>query len=310
MKTAKTLVEATKGEKNLNNRVEKARSWDQFRASIPSLRVVDHLYGKDQAGLAIQLDTKHKVAVHQFPDGIMRTVPVLRSDSYHELAHDHVYDTIHKVLEGAALGHKVLTSYFTHSSGELHTDIVLDKAYKMDEEAWEKKSDVHYTDNDGNNIGLYRPIIRVRSSFIQSSSITMGLLRVVCSNGMVGVELDSKISEPLRFTHVAEVVNRFETGVGSLITSLFEKNLIENMMLRLNADFITCQVMIEWMLQNLGKQATVASVDQFHLTDKKSGEPVSKWVAYNMVTWAMSNLVNSVSKRDRAQRAMPALIYG
>ncbi len=305
--TIKDQKQADKADKKLERRVEKALDWDEFAAAIPTLHVVDNLNGVNQAGLAMDLDAKHKVAVHEFADGHFQTVPALRSENYQELAHDHVYDTLHKILDGAGLGHKVLSHRMVKSSGELHADIVLDKAYKMDEKGFEDDMGVKYTDGDGNNFGLYRPLVRVRSSFIQSSEVQMGLLRTVCSNGMIGVEL-GQISMPLRFSHVGDVVSQFDQGVDKLITGLFEKNIIENMMLRLEADHVTCQVIVDWMLQYLGKQATVASVEQFHLEEKAAEDLVTKWVAYNMATWAMSNVIESVQRRNRAARSLSELM--
>ncbi len=304
-----TIVKDNKKlEDRLAKRVESATSWDDFMALIPSLHVVDNLNGKNQAGLAMRLDERHKVAVHEFPDGKFQTVPTLRSENYKELAHDYVYDTLHNVLDQAGLGHKVLSHRMVKSSGELHADIVLDKAYKMDEDNFEKDMGVSYTDGDKKNVGLYRPIIRVRSSFIQSSEVIMGLLRVVCSNGMIGVELGESISVPLRFSHVGDVVSQFDKGVDQLITGLFEKNIIENMMMRLQADQLSFATIVEWMLANIGKQATLASVDQFHLEDKVADDMVSKWVAYNMASWAMSNVIESVNRRNKAQRSLSMLM--
>ena len=308
--TIKDRKQAERAEKKLARRVERALDWDEFAAAIPSLHIVTDLHGKNQDGLAMNLDAKHKVAVHEFGDGTFQTVPALRSDNYKELAHDYVYDTLHNILDQAGLGHKVLSSRMVKSSGELHADIVLDKAYKMDEKGFEADMGVEYTDDDGNNYGLYRPLIRVRSSFIQSSEVQMGLLRTVCSNGMIGVELGGQISMPLRFSHVGDVVSQFDQGVDQLITGLFEKNIIENMMLRLEADQITCQVIVDWMLQYLGKQATVASVEQFHLEEKAAEDMITKWVAYNMATWAISNVIESVQRRGRAQRALSGLMVG
>jgi len=299
---------ADKTEKNLAKRVEKALDWDEFMSGIPTLHVVDNLHGKNQDGLVMKLDQKHKVAVHEFADGNRMTVPALRSENYKELAHDHVYNTLHEVLDGAGLGHKVLSHRMVKSSGELHADIVLDKAYKMDEDGFEKDMKVHYTDEDGNNFGLYRPIIRVRSSFIQSSQVMMGLLRVVCSNGMVGVQLGSSISIPLRFSHVGDVVRQFDQGVDNLITGLFEKNIVENMMMQLSSEQVTYEQVLTWMLQYLGKQATVASVEQFNMTERTAEEFVTKWVAYNMASWAMSNVIESVQRRDKANRALNQLM--
>lgn len=305
--TIKDRKQAEKAEKMLNRRVENALPWDEFAAAIPTLHIIDNLHGKNQDGLAMNLDTKHKVAVHEFADGHQVTVPVLRSENYKELAHDYVYDTMHKILDGAGLDHKVLSNRMIRSSGELHADICLNKAYKMDEKGFESDMGVKYTDADDNNFGLYRPLIRVRSSFIRSSEVQMGILRTVCSNGLIGIEL-GQISVPLRFTHIGNVVSEFEQGVDQLITGLFEKNIIERLMLRLDADYLTCQTVIEWMIQYLGQQATVASVEQFHLEEKQADALITKWVVYNMASWAMSNIIESVQRRNRATRALSGLI--
>jgi hypothetical protein len=291
-------------EKHLEKRVEKAIDWDTFKAGIPTLHIVKDLHGIDQDGLAIDLDRKHKVAVHEFPTGDFVTVPALRSADYRELSHDYVYDKIHEVLEGAGLAHKVLSKSYTRSSGELHTDIVLEKAYKFDEKAFEDELGVEYTDDDKGLVGEYRPVIRVRNSFIRSSQIILMFLRVVCSNGMIAVAKDSNLSRPINFTHVGKVVEHFDKGVHRMISSLFEGHVVENMMMNLSAQPVEYEAVITWLINYLGKQATTATVDQFNLEQKGLDEFTNKWIAYNMITWAASNVVQSVNRRNKAMAAL------
>jgi len=89
-----------------------------------------------------------------------------------------------------------------------------------------------------------------------------------------------------------------------LINSLFEKNVIENMMINLSAQPIEYEAIITWMINYLGKQATAATVGQFNLESKGLDEFTNKWVAYNMLTWAASNVVQSVNRRNRAMAAL------
>jgi len=297
------MTTATVNEKRLAKRVENAMDWDTFIKGIPSLHIVSDLHGKNQDGLAIDLDKKHKVAVHEFPNGVYQTVPTLRSENYKELAHAHVMDKIHEVLDGAALGHKVLRHRYTRSSGELHTDIVLDKTYKMDEVAFEKEFGAKYTDSDSQLIGKYRPVIQIKNSFIQSSTILMGFLRAVCSNGMIVVSHPT-LTKPIRFQHIGKVIDKFDKGVEQLISGLFDDHVIENMMTNLEAQPIEYQAMIEWMVQYLGKQATGVTVDQFNIAGKDLDDFTNKWVAYNMITWAASNVVESVNRRNKAMAAL------
>lgn len=135
----------------------------------------------------------------------------------------------------------------------------------------------------------------------------MGLLRALCSNGLIGVELGD-IAVPLVFSHIGEVVNKFNSNVQNLITGLFEKNIVENMMMRLDAQSVSFAETVTWMLANIGKQATIASIDQFHLADKQAEDFVSKWVAYNMASWAISHVVESVTKRNKAQASLSRFI--
>ena len=294
--------------KFLDRRVEKALDWDDFANGIPNLHIVKDLHGEDQDGLAINLDPRHKVAVHEFKDGTMKTVPALRSNEYQELAHDYVFDKIHNTLDEAALGHKVLNHSFTRSSGELFADIVLDRAYHMDEKGFEEEFGTEYTSDDTSLYGEYRPIIRVRSSFIRSSMFQMCFLRVVCSNGMTAIKVDSNISVPSTFNHVGKVLESFNKRVDKLINALFEKNLVENMMMNLKAESIQYEVLIAWMINYLGKQATRAAADQFNLDRVALEDFTNKWIAYNMATWAMSNVVESTNRRMRAQLALERLM--
>jgi hypothetical protein len=297
----------TTTEKRLQHKVDKAMDWDVFRKGIPKLHVVSNLYGEDQDGLAIELDKKHKVAVHEFADGKMVTVPAMRSPQYQELAHDYVFDEIHQMLEDAGLKHKVFKHRYGRNSGELHADIVLEKSYKMDEKAFETEFDVKYTDDDGSAKGEYRPIITVRNSFLRSSMIRMGYLRVVCSNGLIDIAKDSKISKPLYFQHIGHAKEAFSQGINRLITALFDNHAIENLMLNLEAEPVEYEALINWMVQYLGRQATGQIVDQFHLADKALEDVTNMWVAYNMITWATSNVIESVNRAEKAMRAVAQL---
>jgi len=299
--------QAKKFEEAMERRVEKAMPYDQFYNLLPELKVVSGLSGYDSDKNLVTIDPKYKLAVHEFLDGRQQTVPVLRADSYQELAHRYVFDRIHQVLEDGSLGHKIMNPIYSRNSGELQVDVVLDKSYKMDEKLFEKDWGIKYTDDDKKNKGVYRPIIRVRNSFIQSSEVQMGILRVVCSNGMIGLEM-GKMSEPMKFTHIGQVMPQFNQSVDQLIASLFEKNVVENMMLRLEAQPTTLEAIVGWLIEYTGKEAATMALHQFGIAEKDPAEEVTKWIAYNMMTWAVSNALGGYNRRARAQRAIPQFL--
>lgn len=292
-------------EERLTRIVDRAVDWDTFSKGIPKLHVVQGLYGKDQDGLAIALDERYKVAVHEFPNGELKTVPLLRSEQYSELSHDYVMDKIHDTLDGAGLAHKVSGCSYGASSGDMYTDIILEKAYKMDEEVFEDEFGVKYTDNDAGVRGEYRPIIKVRNSFVRSSSIQLGILRVVCSNGMIAIGESSDI---IRFNHVGKVLDQFDKAVDRLISNMFGQNLIENMMISLKAQPIEYGDLVQWLIDHLGKRATLSAIDMFGIGEKELVEETDKWIAYNIMTWAATNAVSSAVKRERAMASMARFI--
>lgn len=284
--------------------LDKAVDWDSFIAGLPKLHMVENLYGKDQDGLVMPLDPKYKVALHEFEDRV-ETVPIIRSESYREMSHDYVMNKIHDVLEDAALSHRVLSHGYAGSTGELYTDIVLDKAYKMDEKAFEDQFGVSYTDTDDSFKGEYRPLIKIRNSFCRSSQVQLGILRVVCSNGMIAL---SEKSRKMTFTHIGDVIEKFDMKVTELINDMFSSNLIENMMLTLEAEPIEYRAIISWLMSYLGRMATLKTIDMFGIGDKELTEETDKWIAYNIITWAASNAIQSAKKRERAMASIPRFI--
>lgn len=293
----------------IQRHIDNAMEYEKFLSSLPKLHTVSALSGFNQDGWPISLDPRHKVAVHEFPDSKdLLTVLQLRSSNYQELEHRHVFRAISEQLDDHALGHKVLYKNYSKNSGELTVDIVLDKKYKMDEDTFERDWNIKYLHGGQNNDGLYVPVIRVKNSFIQSSTIQMGVLRVLCSNAMVGLEVSKEVSAILRFSHVGDVINNFNSGVERLIAGLFEEHIVENMMLRLQVEPLMMETMITWMLEFLGKQATAETVAQFNLAEKDLSSETNQWIAYNLITWALSNQIVSTVRRQKAQAAISRII--
>lgn len=264
------------------------------------------------------VDNGYKIAGHIDRDGVFRTCPWMKSDSYSETSHDFVLGSIIDNLNGRGLKNGIWRTNLTRNLGCMRTDILLKEYYKVNEDAFEDDLGVRYNNKElktapschiPGDTGLYQPCVSVINSFFGSSKVLFSILRLYCLNGMFHIADSFTIS----FGHMQKnIIDSFEKKSNTFLDKIFAGKELENMIMNMQNDHLTISTFLEWMMQVAGPKATDSVFEQFNIPEnfgveyddkgqmvKGMDSQVNRWVAYNMMTWAASHMITSQLRQNR-----------
>ncbi len=284
---------------------------------LPELKIIEEVTAKgvtlnEVTGLyediEVPIDNGYKLAGHVTADGTFRACPWMKSENYSETAHDYVLGSISDNLDNRGLKHGIWRSNLTRNLGCMRTDILLKEYYKVNDDAFEDDLGIKYNNKElsttltryiPGDAGLYQPCVTVINSLFGASKVQFSLLRLVCLNGLH--KIADKLS--LSFTHMqSDILKNFEEKSSYFLDNVFQGKELENMIINMQNDHIQIEMFLDWMLECAGPKATEAICDQFNIGDNfamNADTLVSRWIAYNMMTWATSHVVGSQHKQDR-----------
>lgn len=264
------------------------------------------------------IDNNYKLAGHIDRNDTFRACPWMKSEGYSETAHDFVLGSISENLGNRGLQHGIWRTNLTRNLGCMRTDILLKEYYKINEDAFEDDLGVQYNDKElktapsryiEGDIGLYQPCVTVINSFFGASKVQFSLIRLLCLNGMHKIADSFAIS----FAHMQDnILSSFEQKSDKFLDKIFAGKELENMIMNMQNDQLLMSTFLEWMVATAGPKATEAVHEQFALGNNfgveydEEGEMVkggdsqmSRWVAYNMMTWAASHMISNQLRQNR-----------
>ncbi len=285
---------------------------------LPKLKVIENVTAKgiciDADGIIedveVPIDNGYKLAGHVAADGIFHACPWMKSESYNETAHDFVLGEISNSLDNRGIKHGVWRSVLTRNMSCMRTDLLMEQRYKINEEAFEDNLGVLYNNEDlkgdysrsthnRGDIGIYQPCISVINSFFGSSQVLFSLLRIFCLNGMHRIA----DSLTLSFAHMEnDILQKFTERSNRFLDNIFSGKEVENLIMNMQKDQMLIGMFLEWLLEVAGAKAADGVYEQFNIGNNFPDlieAQVSKWVAYNMMTWAASHMITDQLRQKR-----------
>ncbi len=292
---------------------------------MPKLQILENVTAKGITMVNDQyvevehpIDNNYKLAGHIDRNETFRACPWMKSEGYSETAHDFVLGSISDNLANRGLQHGIWRTNLTRNLGCMRTDILLKEYYKINEDAFEDGLGVQYNDKElktapssyiPGDVGLYQPCVTVINSFFGASKVQFSLIRLLCLNGMHKIADSFAIS----FAHMqSNILTSFENKSDNFLDKIFAGKELENMIINMQEDQMLIATFLEWMTATAGPKATEALHEQYGMENnfgieyneegemvKGTDAQVSRWVAYNMMTWAASHMITNQLRQNR-----------